>query len=242
MDALSLAEGITMNAMLANDHQEPSTLATDLVAEANHRIANSLALLVSMVRMQAVAVKKKAEPFSNAEVRHLLDGIAARINTIGQLHRILAQSAGGGVISLKPHLHDVTDALVTALSSPEQQVRVVHAGGDCLVLMRHVQPIVLILCEIFINAMKYAHPAGAPLVMTVDCQPAADGRLVLTISDDGVGLPDGFQAEQIGGMGFRVMRGLAAEIGGELRIESTQLGLSFRLSVPAGSMAGARLA
>lgn len=211
--------------------------ATDLVAEANHRIANSLTLLVSMVRMQAASVRKKQTTLSHDEVRLLLDGIAARINTISQLHRILSRAGEDGVISLKPHLHDVSDALVAALSSPEQQVRVEHTGSDCMVLMRHVQPIVLIICEIFINAMKYAHPANAPLVMLVDCEPSADGRLVLRVSDDGVGLPEGFDAEKSGGLGFRVMRSLAAEIGGELQIQSTHLGLTFRLSLPAAAMA-----
>src|SRR3954470_9808250 len=84
---------------------------TDMVVEANHRIANSLTLLVGMVRMQAVSVHKKAEALSNAEVRHLLDGIAARISTMSQLHRILSRNISEGVISLRPHLHDVTDAL-----------------------------------------------------------------------------------------------------------------------------------
>src|ERR1700749_3213554 len=94
--------------------------ATDMVAEANHRSANSLSVLVGMVRMQSASVKKSADSFSNAEVRHLLDGIAARINTISQLHRIISYAGADGAISLKPHLHDVTDALVAALSSSEQ--------------------------------------------------------------------------------------------------------------------------
>jgi two-component sensor histidine kinase len=214
----------------------------DHLAEANHRIANSLSLLVGMVRMQAASVKKKAEPFSNAEVRHLLDGVAARITAIGQLHRSLSQASIDGIISLKPHLHDIADALVAALSSPEQQVRVTHSGGDCMVLMRQVQPIALILCEVFINAMKYAHPSGVPLQMTVDCNVSGDGRLVLTISDDGVGLPEGFEQGKNHGMGFKVMHSLAAEIGAELQIQSGQLGLSFRLSLPASAMAGVKLA
>ncbi len=215
--------------------------APDLLAEANHPIANSLTLLVSMVRMQAVSVKKGAQLLSNAEVRQLLDGVAARINTISQLHPILSRSGSEGAVSLKPHLSEVTDALVAALSSPEQLVRVTHTGRDCLVLMRQVQPIVLILCEVFINAMKHAHPAGVPLVMTVDCAPSQDGRLVLSISDDGVGLPDGFDIGARRGMGFKVMRSLAAEIGAGLQIVSTPLGLTFRLSLAAGTMAGTKL-
>jgi two-component sensor histidine kinase len=231
-----------MDALLMKDPRISVPDTVDLVAEANHRIANSLTLLVSMVRMQAVSVKKKPEPLGNAEVRHLLDGIAARINTISQLHRILARAGNDGSISLRPHLSEVTDALVAALTSPEQSVRVVHTGSDCTVLMRQVQPIVLMLSEIFINAMKYAHPSSVPLIMVVDCAPAGDGRLVITISDDGVGLPEGFDADHGGGMGFKVMRSLAAEIDGELQIRSTHLGLSFRLSLPACAMAGAKLA
>jgi len=219
-----------------------SGIPTDLVAEANHRIANSLSVLVSMVRMQAMAVKKRTETYSNAEVRHLLDGIAARINTISQLHRILSHVGPDGAISLRPHLHEVTDALVAALSSPEQEVKVMHTGGDCMVQMRQVQPIVLMLCEIFINAMKYAHPSGVALIMLVDCSVGGDGRMVLTISDDGVGLPEGFDPAQSSGMGFKVMRSLASELGGELQVQSTHLGLSFRLSLPAIAMAGSKLA
>jgi len=111
-----------------------------------------------------------------------------------------------------------------------------------MILMRQVQPIVLLLCEIFINAMKYAHPSGVPLIMLVDCEVSGDGRLVLTISDDGVGLPEGFDPLQAGGMGFKVMRSLAREVGGELQIQSTHLGLSFRLSLAAMAMAGCKLA
>lgn len=228
-----------MDALLTAD---PSFPTSDPVAEANHRIANSLAVLTGMVRMQASSIKKNGAGYSSAEVRLLLDGVAARIGTISQLHRILSRSPAEGVINLQPQLVEVAEALSASLSSPEQQVRVVHTGCDCLVLMRHVQPILLILTEIFINAVKYAHPSGVPLIMVVDCTATPDGELLLTISDDGVGLPDGFLPERDGGLGFKVMHRVAQEIGSELRILSTHLGLSFRLSLPAGTMAGARLA
>jgi two-component sensor histidine kinase len=233
MDAVLIAQ---------NPSMPPPALTKDAVAEANHRIANSLALLVGMVRMQSATVRKAAAPLSPDAVRQLLDGVAARINTIGQLHRLLSHAPIEGATSLRPHLREVTDALVAALSSPEQPVRVEHGDDDCVVLTRQVQPIILILCEVFINAMKYAHPAGVPLIMHVGCSAGADGRLVVAISDDGVGLPDGFDPHKSGGLGFRVMRSLAAEIGAELEIESTALGLFFRLSLPASAMAGARLA
>src|SRR5258706_3666180 len=193
-----------MDAFLATPQPAPG-VTPDPVAEANHRIANSLALLAGLVRMQAASAKKKAETYSSAEVCLLLEGMAARVSTISQLHRILCRTHADGVINMQPHLKEVTDALTAALSSPEHPLRVVHTGCDCLVLMRHVQPLVLILCEIFINAMKYAHPTGVPLIIVVDCEPTPDGLLLLTISDDGVGLPDGFLPGRDGCMGFQVM-------------------------------------
>jgi len=232
MDAILAPHGI------ANQDQA----AKDLVAEANHRIANSLTLLVSMVRMQALSTAKRQEPLGTAEVRLMLEGVAARISTIGQLHRLLSHVPHDGCTSLVPHLRDVSAAMVAALSSSEQMVTVEHSGSDCMVLTRQVQPLILIICEVFINAMKYAHPTGVALVMRIDCAPAADGRLLLTISDDGVGLPEGFDPASHGGLGFRVIRSLASEIGATLEVTSSSLGLCFRLSMPASAMAGAKLA
>ena len=166
--------------------------------------------------------------------------MGARINTLSQLHRILSRSGSEGAVSLKLHLSEVTDALAAALSSPEQLVRVTHTGRDCLVLMRLVQPIVLNLCEVFINAMKHADLAGVPLMMPVDCALSQDGRLVLSTSDDGVGLPDGFDTGARGGTGFKVMWSLAAEIGAELQIVSTPLDLTCRLPLAAGTMVGTK--
>ena len=57
-----------MDATLAQSQhtaQKPMSAPPDLIAEANHRIANSLTLLVSMVRMQAVSVKKGAAVLTN---------------------------------------------------------------------------------------------------------------------------------------------------------------------------------
>ena len=229
-----------MDAILTQK-SHPATSAIDPVAEVNHRIANSLALLVGMVRMQARSVRKAGRILNPAEANLMLDGIAARISAIGQMHRILSHAAPDGVIALKPHLQDVTDVLVSALSSPDRPVTVLHSGGECMVLTRHVQPIVLVLCEIFLNAMKYAHPAGVALTMSVDCSSSADGTLIVSCSDDGVGLPEGFDTQKSSGMGFRVMHGLASEIGAELRIESSSLGLTFRLTLPAGAMTGTKL-
>lgn len=215
----------------------------DLLAEANHRVANSLALLSGMVRMQARALGKGPAAPSTAELKLMFDGMAARISTIGQLHRMLAHMPVDAAIPLDTHLRDITAMLVSAFSSEHQPVHVEHTGGACLVLTRHVQPLTLVVCEIITNALKYAHPAGGvPVLLSVDCQSHANGLLEVCVSDDGVGLPEGFDSQHGGGIGFQLMRALTSEMGGTLEINSDTLGTAFRIKVPQALVANARSA
>ena len=214
----------------------------DLLAEANHRVANSLALLGGLVRMQGRAVGKNSQSYTNAEIRMMFDGVAARIATIGQLHRMLATLPADGAVQLNAHLTDVCANLIAAFSSEQQPVTIVHDGASCHVLTQHVQPITLIVCEIMINSMKYAHPSGVPVRMNVACEARNDGTLVVCVSDDGVGLPESFDATKDGGIGFQVIRALTGEIGGNLDVQSDDLGVTFKISVPDALVANARTA
>ena len=220
----------------------PAQSANDLVAEANHRVANSLALLGGLVRMQARAAGKSSRAFSNAQIRMMFDGIAARIATIGQLHRMLATIPMDGTIPLDGHLRQVCASLIAAFSCDQQQVHIEHEGGECLVLAKHVQPLTLILCEILTNSIKYAHPAGVEANLKVACESQQDGTLVMIISDDGVGLPEGFDPLKDGGIGFQVIRALSADMGARLNVTSDNLGLTFRLTLPQALVANARSA
>jgi two-component sensor histidine kinase len=204
----------------------------DLAAEANHRVANSLTLLGGLVRMQAKAAGRADKPFSNAEVRQMLDGIAARVATLGQLHRTLAHMPADGAIPINSHLREMGANLINTFSTEQCPVSIHHSGGECLVLTRHVQSITLILCEILTNAMKYAHPTGMPVKISLLCEVSPKGALELTVSDDGIGLPEGFDGTKDGGLGFQIIRALSSELGANLDIFSDNLGSTFRLSVP----------
>jgi len=214
----------------------------DLAAEANHRVANSLTLLGGLVRMQAKAAGRANKPFTNAEVRLMLDGIAACVATLGQLHRSLAHVPTDGAMPINNHLRNIGANLVNAFSSEQQPVSIHHSGCECLILTRHVQSIALILCEILTNAMKYSHPTGMPVKISLLCEASPGGALDVTISDDGIGLPEGFDAAKDGGLGFQIIRALTTELGATLDVFSDNLGSTFRLSVPSVLVANTRSA
>ena len=215
---------------------------SDLVSEANHRIANSLTLLSGLVRMQARQAGRASKPFTNAEVRMMFEGVAARISTIGQLHRMLAQVPLDGTVDLAAHLRDLCAILAAAFSSDLHQLHIEHHGVDCHVLTCKVQPLTLVLCEIITNAMKYSHPSGLPVQLVIGCEGRGNGDLQVTVSDDGVGLPENFDSAKDGGVGFQLIRSLTAEMGAELDVSSDELGATFRITVPKMLIASAQTA
>jgi len=224
------------------DHRSVPSLHTDLVAEANHRVANSLALLGSLVRLQARAVGKAPQPHSSAELRMMFDGIAARIATIGQIHRLLAHMPQEGTVTLNAHLKEICNSLVQAFSSELQPVHIEHHGADCQVLAKYVQPLTLVISEILTNAIKYSHPAGVPVAMGITCESGEDGTLFISVCDDGIGLPEGFDTGRDGGIGFQVIRALTAEMGAGLAIQSDNLGVTVTLTVPGALVANVKTA
>jgi PAS domain S-box-containing protein len=112
-----------------------------------------------------------------------------------------------------------------------------HGASASRVRADLAAPVELIVREALANAIKYAHPTGVPGKIAVDCERDATGGLVVTVMDDGVGLPENFDPACDGDTGFRVMRVLSERLGGSLAWKSTPLGLRMRLRVPAGRVA-----
>src|SRR5688572_28845293 len=68
----------------------------DRLSEAQHRIANNLALIAGYARLQAARLHKAGKPLSAREACIALEEVAARIETVGELHRLLSDSPGPG--------------------------------------------------------------------------------------------------------------------------------------------------
>lgn len=210
--------------------------ADDLHAEANHRIANNLAMVAGLVRLHASSVSSgRQESFTRADVRQLLDEIGSRIETVGRLHRLLSYSAPRSAVNLSDHLEETCEALVATMSDRTTISLSFRADGECAVHPDSAGPVALIVSELVTNAIKHAHPAGAPGKILIRCGPGLGGGLYVDVEDDGVGLPESFDPWSDGGLGFRVVRNLAYQLGARLAFDMNGLGLRVKLIVPAAA-------
>ena len=70
-------------------------LGSHLADEANHRIANHLAMLSALMRLQAKDVGRAQIALSANNVQGLLEEFAGRLDTVAEIHRLLAHRSSG---------------------------------------------------------------------------------------------------------------------------------------------------
>jgi two-component sensor histidine kinase len=192
--------------------------------EADHRIANSLAAISGLVRVRARAAGDIADP------KTFLLEIADRIETVAKLHRLLAYSNSGNV-RLDLYLQEICDRLGSALAT-NTPVYSVDCSREHIVPFNVALPLGLITVELFSNSLKYAHPAGLPVRISVCCSRASTDEFILSYEDDGVGFPEGFDLSHDGHLGMRVIRSLSEQLGGTHTWLSDPLGVQFEMRFP----------
>jgi two-component sensor histidine kinase len=197
--------------------------SSNLSREADHRIANSLAMISALVRLRASKVMSAEDP------QVFLREIADRIETVAQLHRVIAHSSTEAV-RLCDYLQGICERLSRALAS-EQPVFSLACSAEHIVPPTVALPLGLIIAELFSNSMKYAHPSGLPVAIAISCSRSADHRLTIVYEDDGVGFSEGFDIACDGHLGMRFIRLLGGQLDGTSEWLSDPLGIRYKLSI-----------
>ena len=84
------------------------------MAEADHRIANNLASLSGVIRLQRNAISRSSEQtFTTEQVCMLLDDIGARIEVTAKLHKSLALATNGNGVNLGDFLQEISEMIGT---------------------------------------------------------------------------------------------------------------------------------
>src|SRR5690606_3960541 len=90
----------------------------------------------------------------------------------------------------------------------------------------------LLVNELVTNALKHALPQGDRCEVQVECRRTAEGAL-LSVADNGVGLPEGFDVARSTSFGMRLVNAFASQLGGILEVNSSPKGARFALAFPA---------
>lgn len=199
----------------------------ELLRGANQRISSHLDWLTDQVKAKAGTVASGPNTLSREEVSALLEETAATILSVGHLHHRLAAHPSPLDVNLSDYVSDGCSTLISSLDLDSRVSVVDRATPDCMVSSEQAQIIGMMVSEMLMNTVKYAHPTGIPARFTVECGNQGNGRLKLSVRDDGVGLPEDMDGSSPGGTGLKLIRSLARSLDADLKVESDPLGLSF---------------
>ena len=154
-----------------------------------------------------------------------------RVRTMAMVHERLYRSQNLAWIDFGEHVRDLARMLTSSYSKTAAQVQVFIEAETAPVQLETAIPAGLILNELVSNSLKHAFPAGRHGTLKVRLHSPRPDQLLLSVEDDGVGLPAGFDWDQAGSLGLRMVRDLARQIRGTLEIRRNG-GTTFVLSFP----------
>ena len=190
-----------------------------LSQEADHRLLNGLQMIVSLLSLQG-------RTSQNAEVSSQLAAAADRVATIGRIHRRLHSLDGVETFALKHYLEDLCRDYSVILSSEHPVRDIVVEGIEITLPGTTAIPLGFIANELITNAAKYG---TGRITVSLEADP---GRgYALAVSNEGPGLPEGFDPATRKGLGMRIIQSLVAQIGGRLRIGQGDRNQGTRLTV-----------
>jgi two-component sensor histidine kinase len=180
-----------------------------LLREAGHRVKNDLASLMALVRLQERSL-------SDPAARAALASTGERIRVLSRLHERLRRADKAAVVDIGRFITELCDDLRTALHGLRPVALKVQAES-CLLPQEQAVAVGLIANELLTNALKYAFPDDRGGTITVRFA-RQDDTFELVVADDGVGLAAEEAPGGSSGLGQRLIRSLAAQLGGTVEI------------------------
>ena len=193
-----------------------------LLKEVNHRVKNSLQVVSGMLHLQANAVGDPA-------LSERLNEASTRISAVGRAYERLAYNADYENIDLVAYLREVIDDLQSAVAPYKIHLDApveIQFAADRAIL------VALIINELISNAGKYAYPDCPDGSIWVRLVRTEKNAVLVSVRDEGAGLPAGFDPDTNKRLGTRLVNALSKQLGAELTRPSSPIGTNFTLLVP----------
>src|ERR1700729_3618244 len=191
-----------------------------LLQEVQHRVANSLQIIASLLMQSARKVQSE-------EARGHLQDAPHRVMSIAAVQRHLAVSSLNDV-ALRPYFVQLCESLAASMISDPNALSIEVTVDDSVVAANKSVSLGLIVTELVINALKHAFPGHAPGKIVVDYR--SDGPdWSLSVKDDGIGMPTGDQRAKAG-LGTGIIEALAKHLGAGIEVLRSDPGVAITIS------------
>jgi PAS domain S-box-containing protein len=183
-----------------------------LLGEIHHRVKNNLQIIHSLLELQAFRV-------DDPSVLKLLLESQNRIRSMSLIHQTLYESKDFAFVDFGAFLDTLAPSLVSAYSVDPSLITLTVDASDVSLPIQAAVPCGLILNELISNALKHAFPPGRSGRIDVRLAMHADNIMMLSVSDDGVGIPADFDLTSSTTLGLQLVSLLTEQLRGELQVQ-----------------------
>jgi two-component sensor histidine kinase len=193
-----------------------------LLKEVHHRVKNNLQLISSLLNLQGSRV---ADPVTAA----LFADSRNRVRSMALVHENLYRAGNFAGIAMRAHVTSLCTHLRRAYGRP--QIEIVAESEDITLDLDRAVSCGLVINELVSNAFKHAFPGDRTGHINVTFGCDEDDTCVLTVSDDGVGLPAQIDIVGAVSLGLQLVHDLVEQLRGTLTVDrngGTRCVLTFK--------------
>jgi two-component sensor histidine kinase len=197
-----------------------------LLREVNHRCANSLQLVATLVSMQVSWI-------DDAAAKSALVETVSRINAVSQVHRRLYSTDDVRTVEMHTYLEGLVGEIGSAVNAGVQGYAIRLDAESLRQPADRAISIGVMVSELITNAVKYAYPGGRAGEIRVSLRQSSPEMLELSVEDDGVGVSMEQTARGEGGLGMRIIVAMTDALKGEIRRTTSASGTRVMIRLPA---------
>ncbi|MFF2651285.1 sensor histidine kinase [Streptomyces sp. NPDC058045] len=196
------------------------------IREIHHRVKNNLQTVAALLRLQARRI-------GSEQGREALEEAVRRVGSIAIVHETLSQT-----LDERVEFDEIADRVLAMVAEIAPGKVTGRRTGRFGILDAEVAtPLAMVLTEVLQNALEHGFrpgERGAVEVSAVRGGTSRQARLLVTVQDDGVGLPEDFDPHRSGNLGLQIVRTLVeGELGGSFDMApAPERGTRVMLDIP----------
>ena len=191
-----------------------------LLQEMQHRVANSLQIIASILLMKSNAV-------TSEETRQHLQDAHRRVMSVATVQQHIQVAGRGDEVHIRPYLSKLCDSLTSSIIGDSVAISLRVISDDAVTPSAHAVSVGLIVMELVINALKYAFPKIHPNAQVLVSYETSDADWRLAVSDNGVG-SEGADIGK-GGLGTTLVKALAQQL--DAQVETIRASAGTTVSI-----------
>lgn len=191
-----------------------------LMQEIQHRVANSLQIIASVLMQSARRVQSE-------EARGHLQNAHHRVMSIAALQKQLSTSPDGNV-ELRTYFTQLCESLGASMIADPDRLSIAVTVDDSAVEADVSVSLGLIVTELVINALKHAFPDQPTGTIVIDYS-SLGTDWTLSVTDDGIGMPAGSDAPKAG-LGTGIVEALVRNLQGEIQLSDADPGTAVTVT------------